>query len=366
MAKPQKPLIVGLTGQTGAGKTTVSEAFAEAGFAIINCDQVTRTVQQDPEILRQLAEVFGDILLEDGSLNRPALAAMAFSSPEQTQKLGGIMYPAIKAEIDRMVEDCLQKGQTRILLDAPTLFESGEDKRCQKRVAVLAPAEVRLQRIQKRDGITIEQAKARMSAQQKDSFYTLRSDYVLRNNGTREQLYQQGLTLAKSLSGQQQGRRMSQDLKTTITAVVLTLGTIFLIGGGYYLIHWMLYPRKYADLVNQEAQAAGVDTNLVYAIICCGSGFEPEATSDTGGQGLMLLTEETVSWAPEELGLSPEGDLLSPETNIHWGCTILSLLEEEHPDEEAVLAAWYVDDPAPEEKAEQVLRVRDIYENLYH
>ena len=65
--------------------------------------QGTRTVQQDPEILRQLAEVFGDILLEDGSLNRPALAAMAFSSPEQAQKLGGIMYPAIQTEIDRIV-----------------------------------------------------------------------------------------------------------------------------------------------------------------------------------------------------------------------------------------------------------------------
>ncbi|MBR6789826.1 MAG: dephospho-CoA kinase [Oscillospiraceae bacterium] len=155
MAAKNAPYLVGLTGQTGAGKTTVSRAFADEGFVIIDCDKVTRELQAKPEVIETLAAAFGRIIVaEDGSLDRRALAAVAFASEEQTQKLGNVMYPIITAEIERRIDEAVRNGQNRILLDAPTLFESGIDKRCQKKIAVLASEELRLLRIIRRDGIT--------------------------------------------------------------------------------------------------------------------------------------------------------------------------------------------------------------------
>ena len=83
----RKSLVVGLTGQTGAGKTTVSEAFEKHGYAVINADQLARTVTSEPEVLLRLSELFGEeILLPDGSLDRKALGARVFSDPAELHR----------------------------------------------------------------------------------------------------------------------------------------------------------------------------------------------------------------------------------------------------------------------------------------
>ena len=164
--KPTGPLIVGLTGQTGAGKSTVTEAFAEKGFVVIDCDALTRELQTRPEVLSMLSQAYGpQILKEDGSLDRRMLAAIAFSEPKQTEKLGTLMFPPIKAEIDVQIKLAEASGKKNILLDAPTLFESGLDKICTRKVSVIAAEDVRRERIIRRDGITEEEAVRRMSAQ---------------------------------------------------------------------------------------------------------------------------------------------------------------------------------------------------------
>jgi len=384
------PFLVGLTGQTGAGKTTVSRAFTDEGFVVIDCDKVTRELQSRPEVIGKLAEAFGPMIVAaDGSLDRRALAAAAFADEQQTQKLGNVMYPIITAEIERRIDEAVKNGQNRILLDAPTLFESGIDRKCQKKIAVIASEELRLLRIMKRDGITEEHARARMNAQHKDGWYTVRCDYTLRNNGTEEEFYKQGRALAAGLKPQK--KKASHEVRTTFIALALTLGTIGFISGGYHLIYRYMYPQKYQETVTACAEEFGVDEELIYAVICCESGFDPEAVSSADARGLMQLTEDAFDWVQFRLGEDDAAyaDIFDPEVNIRHGSAMLSLLIDELGDERSAVAAYhagltqvrewlddpdYSDDgkwldtiPAPNtrEYTDRVLNARNIYKNLY-
>ena len=390
MAVSKKTKIIGLTGQTGAGKTTVSRAFADAGFAVIDCDQLARDLQQRPEVLQSLAGVFGPaILAGDGTLDRRALAAAAFASPEQTQKLGGVMYPIIPDEINRLIAEFTENGRHLILLDAPTLLESGVDKMCGKKIAVLADEELRLLRILRRDGITEEQARARMKAQHKDSFYSLRCDYVLTNNSTEDALYKQGAELAAALK--KRPGRLSQELKTTLIAFLLILGTIGLIGGGYTVAYRALYPRKYSAAVTACAKEFSVDESLVYAVIRCESSFDPAAVSSVGAYGLMQITNDAYDWVHYRLHEEAKdfNEMLDPELNIRCGCALLSLLLDRFGDEKAAVAAyhagagsvegWLADSeyskdgktldkipfPTTSRYVDNVLQTRKVYRKLY-
>jgi dephospho-CoA kinase len=177
--------IVGLTGQTGAGKTLVSTMLTERGYRVIDCDAVARqVVQKGKECLLDLTIEFGiEILQPDGTLNRQALGATAFGDKQKLKRLGQIIYPYIKEEIFRLTEQYRTSGEAVVFFDAPTLIESGTDAYCDKIVSVIAPPEERFLRISRRDNLTAEEAGQRMNAQHEDEFYTSRSDFVIRNDG---------------------------------------------------------------------------------------------------------------------------------------------------------------------------------------
>jgi dephospho-CoA kinase len=177
--------IVGLTGQTGAGKTLVSTMLTERGYRVIDCDAVARqVVQKGKECLLDLTIEFGiEILQPDGTLNRQALGAAAFGDKQKLKRLGQIIYPYIKEEIFRLTEQYRSSGEAVVFFDAPTLIESGTDAYCDKIVSVIAPPEERFLRISRRDNLTAEEAERRMNAQHEDEFYTSRSDFVIRNTG---------------------------------------------------------------------------------------------------------------------------------------------------------------------------------------
>ncbi len=191
-------MIIGLTGQTGAGKSTVCHILSEMGFAIIDCDIVAREVTvNNKKLLENLASAFGiDILNADGSLNRKALAQKAFSSPQKTALLNSIIHPVILEEIEGRIKACDNKY---VILDAPTLFESGADSLCDKIIAVIADEKIRLERILKRDDITQDQAQMRISAQGDDAFYIDKSDAVIYNNGSIEDVVLQIENAKKSI-----------------------------------------------------------------------------------------------------------------------------------------------------------------------
>ena len=183
---PESTWVVGLTGQTGAGKSTVSARLAARGCAVIDCDAVTR----DPalysgECLAELQKAFGrDIMRPDGTLDRRLLARRAFADGESTQTLNRITHPVIFSRLRAEIAARKAAGARVIVLDAPTLFEAGAERLCRRVVSVLADRAVRKARILQRDGITGEEAERRMRAQQADGFYASRSDYVLDNTAS--------------------------------------------------------------------------------------------------------------------------------------------------------------------------------------
>lgn len=165
-------MVVGLTGQTGAGKSTVSCLFAESGFCVIDADQIARAVvHKGSRCLLELTECFSDILLPNGELNRKALAKQAFQNKKNLELMNSIMYPYIMGEILRQIHHHSRMGQKLILLDAPTLFESRADDFCELIISVTARAELRKARILQRDSITEEAAQARMDAQLPEQFF---------------------------------------------------------------------------------------------------------------------------------------------------------------------------------------------------
>ncbi len=175
--------LIGLTGPTGSGKSAVSKIFEENRFACVDADKIAHKALCDKECIKKLTEAFGtDILSENNTINRKALAKVAFSNKENTELLNSITHPVIIALSLNEFESLYLKGYKNILFDAPTLFEANMDKMCDLIIAVIAPKELRLERILKRDSITKEQATARIDAQKEDSFYTDKSHFVIVND----------------------------------------------------------------------------------------------------------------------------------------------------------------------------------------
>lgn len=173
--------IIGLTGPSGSGKSSITPIAKELGFYVIDCDTVARQVADDKKVLEALEKAFGDVL-KNGSLDRKALAQKAFSSKEKTDLLNSIMLPEISLQIKAEIEKAKEIGYSNVLLDAPTLFESGEDKICSAVIAVLCPEEQRAKRILERDNLTKEQLESRLKACQPDEYYKSKTGHIIYND----------------------------------------------------------------------------------------------------------------------------------------------------------------------------------------
>ena len=178
--------VIGLTGQTGAGKSTVRELFKAKGAAVIDADAVSHDiVDNDLSCLTDIVEHFSCIVLNDkGKLNRKALGRIAFSDPKKLAELNKIMFPYIVSAIKGKVTAYEHAGAQMIVIDGATLIESGCSKMCSVLISVTAEEETRLTRIIHRDGISKRDAVRRVSAQHPEEFYIEASDYVIKNNGT--------------------------------------------------------------------------------------------------------------------------------------------------------------------------------------
>ncbi len=175
--------LVGLTGKTGAGKSTVSAYLREKGAYIIDGDFVAREIlETDKSLLPRLCEAFGwDIFENDGkTLNRKALARKAFSTPENTSLLNSIMHPAINSEIKKQAKKAFDEYNT-VIVDAAAIIESGFADECDILLVVHAPEGVRKERIMKRDNLSEDDALIRIDAQKDDAFYIKKATYVISN-----------------------------------------------------------------------------------------------------------------------------------------------------------------------------------------
>ena len=183
-------IVAGLTGQSGSGKTTVSSEFAAAGFMVINADILARQVMEKGQpCLEETVEHFGsEILLSDGSLDRRLLGKIVFSDRKRLDELNGICYKYINRMVEDMISEYESRGEKYVLLDAPTLFEAGEDKLCDIVISVIADKALRLKRVTERDKISESAAEERFNSQHDADFFRSRSDYIIENNGSVKEL----------------------------------------------------------------------------------------------------------------------------------------------------------------------------------
>jgi len=181
-------LRIGLTGGIGAGKSAVSAQFSQCGGVVVDGDVIAReVVEPGTDGLAALVDAFGDdILLPDGALNRPALAAKAFSSDETRATLNGIVHPLVgkrRAELIAAVPK-----DSVVVEDIPLLVESGMAPMFPLVVVVFADAEVRLTRLVQQRGMAEDDARARIAAQASDQQRRAVADVWLDNSGTPEAL----------------------------------------------------------------------------------------------------------------------------------------------------------------------------------
>lgn len=198
----KKIKVIGITGQTGAGKTTACETIRQMGYPVIDADKIAReVVSEGQQCLADLALEFSIIILNaDGTLNRPKLASMVFNNPEKLIRLNQITFPYITHEITERIAALEQEGSHKlVVLDAPTLFESGCSKLCDAVISIIAPETTRLNRIVIRDRLTDDQARARVTAQQPDSYYISRSSFVIVNDKSPEELKERVIKIFTSI-----------------------------------------------------------------------------------------------------------------------------------------------------------------------
>lgn len=176
-----KGYIIGLTGKTGAGKTSVGALLEEYGCVVIDCDKLARDVtNKGSPILMNLASFFGqDIIDNQGNLDRKILAKKAFSSRDNVKKLNEITHPEILRQSFELADKVLSEGANAAILDAAALFESNAHKKCDFNIVVTAPEKIRLKRIMERDRLNEIEARHRIKAQRDDDYYISRADYVV-------------------------------------------------------------------------------------------------------------------------------------------------------------------------------------------
>lgn len=175
--------VIGLTGQTGAGKSTVAKLFEEKGVYNIDADLLSRKAVENPEVIAALCAEFGDDIIRNGSLDRRELARRAFTDPEKQAILNSVIHPEVTRLSVEEIRKAQSSGKKAALIDAALLFESCLPSLCTVTVSVVADSETRLERIINRDSISREDALIRMNAQKDEAFYKEKADSVIFNNG---------------------------------------------------------------------------------------------------------------------------------------------------------------------------------------
>lgn len=185
--------VVGLTGGIGTGKSTASEYLRKQGFSIIDADRISREiVEPGTLLLKELEKNFGSgIIKDDGTLDRKALAAIVFSDKEKKSRLDGLMHGHILDEIERKISKS-QSGEGRgIIVDAPLLFETGLEKKCDQVWLITADEKLRILRVCERDGMDPEEVRARIQNQMADEEKKERAHRIVDNSGSKEALLAQ-------------------------------------------------------------------------------------------------------------------------------------------------------------------------------
>ena len=172
-------IVFGITGGTGAGKTSALDAIRALGGQIIDCDEVYyRILNENEDFQNAINEKFPGVFNAEGQLNRQKLGQEVFAKKDRLDQLNAIVFRFLLPELEAQIEAA---GDGLYAIDAINLLESGLDRLCDRTIAVTAPTELRVRRIMARDGITERYARLRISAQKADEYYRSKCDCELNN-----------------------------------------------------------------------------------------------------------------------------------------------------------------------------------------
>ena len=189
-------MILGITGGTGCGKTTLLKLLEAQGALIIDCDAVYhQLLETDQTMLQEIGSRFPGVIQEN-KLDRKKLGSIVFADPKALQDLNAITHKAVKEKVIHII------GINRELaaIDAIELFDSGLSDLCDVTVAITAPEEDRIERLLARDGISPAHAALRIRAQKPESYFREKCNYVLENNGTQEEFQEKCLAFFRELT----------------------------------------------------------------------------------------------------------------------------------------------------------------------
>lgn len=181
---------IGITGSIGTGKSMVSRYLKANGYAVIDADETTQNIYRLKKTENDLIALFGDRVVEEGAFSRKKLGELVFRNPEALHSLNAYFHPLIEQEMNKSY-DSTAKSQDLIFFDIPLLIEVGYHQKLDKVIVITCDESLQMQRIMKRDGsereLTLQKIRSQMPQEQKRMF----ADYIIDNNGTVEQLYQQ-------------------------------------------------------------------------------------------------------------------------------------------------------------------------------
>ena len=176
-------MILGITGGTGCGKTTLLKEIEARGGLVLDCDAVYHELlTRDCALLNAIEHRFPGVVV-DKKLERKKLGAIVFADEQALMDLNAITHGAIKAEIVRR----LSENPPLAAIDAIALFEGGLAELCHTTVAITAPRDARVRRLMKRDGISAQYAENRINAQKSESWFRQMCEHTLHNDGTTEE-----------------------------------------------------------------------------------------------------------------------------------------------------------------------------------
>lgn len=172
--------IIGVTGGIGSGKTTMMNYIKAKGFKVFITDDAGKKVMQKAEIIKKVNALFnGEVLQNDGFLNRSKIATFVFNNKDLLQKLNQIVHPAVEADFQEFVKE--NKNETIVFKESALLFETEAYKKCFATILITAPLNIRIARVLERDKITKEQILSRINNQMSDEDKTKLATYVVEN-----------------------------------------------------------------------------------------------------------------------------------------------------------------------------------------
>lgn len=198
-------LVLGLTGNIGCGKSSVSTIFMENNIKVVDADIVARQIFDDKNLLNEVFSTFGkSIRNQDGSLNRRALGNIVFNDDEKLILLNNLTHPKIKQKILSKVEEYKNQGEKIVVIDATLLIEDDYIPYIQKLILITCRKEIQINRIIARDNCTKEEAISRINSQMSQEEKVKFADYIIDNSNSFEELQKKVLELISVLQGERE------------------------------------------------------------------------------------------------------------------------------------------------------------------